>query len=88
MRSYYPTQRTILNYCCLVEKSCLTNDPMNYSPPGSSDHGISDEYWSGFPFPSPRDLPNPGTESVSHALAYGFFLPLIHQGNPTIFNIL
>ena len=23
------------------------------------------EYWSGFPFPSPRDLPNPGTEPVS-----------------------
>ena len=27
--------------CCLVDKSCLTLcDPMVYSPPGSSDHGI------------------------------------------------
>ena len=27
------------------------------------------EYWSGLPFPSPEDLPNPGTETVSTALA-------------------
>jgi len=26
------------------------------------------EYWSGFPFPSPGDLPNPETESGSAAL--------------------
>ena len=26
------------------------------------------EYWSGFPFPSPRDLPNPGVEPGSPAL--------------------
>ena len=26
------------------------------------------EYWSGLPFPSPGDLPNPGTESGSPAL--------------------
>ena len=31
------------------------------------------EYWSGLPFPSPGDLPNPGTESTSPALAGGFF---------------
>ena len=31
------------------------------------------EYWSGLPFSSPRDLPNPGTESMSPALAGGFF---------------
>ena len=33
-------------------------------------------YWSGLPFPSPRDLPNPGIEPVSlvsPALASGFF---------------
>ena len=27
------------------------------------------EYWSGLPFPHPRDLPNPGIESTSPALA-------------------
>ena len=26
------------------------------------------EYWSGFPFPSPRDLPDPGIEPGSPAL--------------------
>ena len=34
------------------------------------------EYWSGLPFPSPGDLPDPGLEStslVSPALAEGFF---------------
>ena len=34
------------------------------------------EYWNGLPFPSPGDLPNPGTETmslVSPALAGGFF---------------
>ena len=25
------------------------------------------EYWSGLPFPSPGDLPDPGTETVSAA---------------------
>ena len=27
-----------------------------------------EEYWSGLPFPSPEDLPNPGTEPRSPAL--------------------
>ena len=37
------------------------------------------EYWSGLPFPSPEDLPNPGIEpafpayQASPALAGGFF---------------
>ena len=31
------------------------------------------EYWSGLPFPSPGDLPNPGIESQSPARAGGFF---------------
>ena len=31
------------------------------------------EYWSGLPFPYPEDLPDPGTEPVSPALAGGFF---------------
>ena len=31
------------------------------------------EYRSGLPFPSPGDLPDPGTESASPALAGGFF---------------
>ena len=31
------------------------------------------EYWSGLPFPSPGDLPDPGIEPVCPALADGFF---------------
>ena len=31
------------------------------------------EYWSGVPFPSPGDLPNPGIKPTSTALAGGFF---------------
>ena len=31
------------------------------------------EYWSGLPFPSPGDLPRPGINLTSLALAGGFF---------------
>ena len=31
------------------------------------------EYWNGLPFPFPRDLPNPGIEATSPALAGRFF---------------
>ena len=32
------------------------------------------EYWSGFPFPSPGELPNPGIEFASPALQVDFLL--------------
>ena len=41
---------------------------MDCSPPGSSVHGILQEYWTEMPFPSPGDLPDPGIESGSPAL--------------------
>ena len=31
------------------------------------------EYWSGLPFPSPGDLPDPGIKSLPPALAGGYF---------------
>ena len=31
------------------------------------------EYWSGLPFPSPGDLPNPGIQPGASALAARFF---------------
>ena len=31
------------------------------------------EYWSGLPFPSPGDLPNPGIKPVSTVLQADFF---------------
>ena len=42
---------------------------MDYSPPGSSVHGILQaKYWSGLPFPSPGDLLDPGIKPGSPAL--------------------
>ena len=38
------------------------------------------EYWGGLPFPSPWDLPNPGVEPASTALAGGFLAILL--GSP------
>ena len=47
---------------------------MDSSPPGSSVHGFSrQEYWSGLPFPSPGDLPDPRIEPTSPTLAGGLF---------------
>ena len=47
-----------------VTQSCPTLcHSMDFSPPGSTVHGISrQEYWSGLPFPSVGDLPNPGID--------------------------
>ena len=39
------------------------------------------EYWSGLPFPSPGDLPDPGIKPGSPVLAGGFFTPS-HLGSP------
>ena len=42
------------------------------------------EYWSGLPFPSPENLPNPRIEAMSPGLLYwqADSLPLSHQGSP------
>ena len=39
------------------------------------------EYWSGLPFPSPGDLPNPGIETTFPALA-GRFFTTVPPGKP------
>ena len=107
-----------------LSQSCLTlSDPMVWSLPGSSVHGIFQarvlewgakwrslshvrffvtpwsiqsmefsrprpEYWSGYPFPSPRDLPNPGIEPRSPTLQADP-LPAEPQGKPIyIFHTL
>ena len=48
-------------------------NPIDCSPPGSSVHRISQEYWSGLPFPAPGDLLDPEMEPRSPALAGRFF---------------
>ena len=62
---------------CLVAKSYPTLcNSMDCSPPGSSVHGISQARileWVAIPFS--EDLPDPGVDSVSPALAGRFFTP-------------
>ena len=41
------------------------------------------EYWSGLPFPSPGDLPEPGIEHGSPSLQADLYC-LNHQGGPNI----
>ena len=45
-------------------------DPVDCNLAGSSVHGLlqARKYWSGLPFPSPGDLPDPGIEPGSLAL--------------------
>ena len=54
----------------LVTKSCPTLvTPWTVARRAPLSMGFSrQEYWSGLPFPSPGDLPNPGMESGSPAL--------------------
>ena len=54
----------------LVAQSCLTLcDPRTVAHQASLSMEFSrQEYWSGLPFPSPGDLPDPGTEPKSPAL--------------------
>ena len=56
--------------CVLVAQSCLTlYDPLDNSPTNFLSTEFSrQEYWSGFPFPSPGDLLDPGIEPESPVL--------------------
>ena len=66
-----------------VAQLCLTLcNPMDYSLPGSSVHGIlQTRVQSGLPFPSPGDLPNPGAKPRSSSLQADS-LPTELQGSP------
>ena len=80
----------------LWAQSHLTHcGPMDCGPSGFSSMEFSrQEYWSGLPFPTSGDLPNPGIESVSlvSALAGGFFTtappgkPMVYVNNGILFS--
>ena len=61
----------------LVAKSCLTlSTPWIVAHQAPLSLGFPrQEYWSGVPLPPPGDLPDPGVEPRSPALAGGFFTP-------------
>ena len=63
--SYSLGKQTFWKYQVKVAQLCPTLcDPMDYTV-----HGFSrPEYWSGWPFASPGDLPNPGIQPRSPAL--------------------
>ena len=60
----------------LVEQSCLTlATPWTIACQAPLSMGFSrQEYWSGLPFPSAGDLPNPGIKPGSPALQAGSLL--------------
>ena len=72
-------------YVCggLDAKSCPTLEtPWTVARQAPLSMGFSrQEYWSGLPFPSPGDLPNPGIEAGSPALQAGSLLTEL-RGKP------
>ena len=81
LTSEFKTKETpyFVTFCCVVTKSCPTLcNPMDCSLPGPFVHDfLRQEYWSGLPFPSPGDLPNPGIDPKSPAMQADS-LPLSH----------
>ena len=71
---------------CVCAQLCLTLcNPMDCSLPAPLSMEFSkQEYWSGLLCPSPGDLPNPGIEPTSPALAGGFFAACIPPGSPLL----
>ena len=69
-------QAVFISYCCCcsvkVMSDSLTPWTVVRQAPLSMEFSRQ-EHWSGFPFPSPRDHPDPGIEPTSPALAGVFF---------------
>ena len=62
---------------CVLSRVQLSATPWPVAPQAPSSMGFSwQEHWSGWPFPPPGDLPDPGVEPRSpapSALSGGFF---------------
>ena len=73
----------------LVAKSCLTLAiPWTVAYQAPLSMGFSrQEYWSGLPFPSPGDLPNPGIKPRSPALQADD-LPTKLWGKPPVIYLI
>ena len=66
--------------CESVNHSGVTN---SLWPHGLSMKFSRQEYWSGLPFPSPRDIPDPGIKPRSLALQVEKLYHLSYQGDQT-----
>ena len=81
--SFPPTYKKLLIFptvCVKVKVKSLSRVQLFVNPMYQSPMGFSrQEYWSGLPFPSPGDLPNPGIEPRSPTLQAALY-PLSHQG--------
>ena len=66
----------VLRMCCVLSRFShvgLFETPWTVAHQAPLSMGFSrQEYWSGLPFPSPRDLLDPGMEPTSPALAHRF----------------
>ena len=72
---YSPDCRGCVCMCVCSQSVRLFVTPWTVARQAPLSMGFSrQEYWSGFPVPSAGDLPNPGIETVSPALAGGFFI--------------
>ena len=84
----YPRSSSYSCMCaCLVTQSCRTLWwTLVHQAPLSMVLFSKQEYWSGFPCPSPADLPDPGVKPaspVAPALAYR----LSHLGSPLLLQL-
>ena len=70
-----PLAVSISKMACVHAQLCLTRcDPLDCVNQTLMSLGFSrQESWSGLPFPPPGDLPKPGVDLESPALAGGFF---------------
>ena len=73
----------LLRACSVVTDFFVTPWTVAYQAPLFM--GLSrQEYWSGLPFPSAGDLPDPGIQPLPPTLQ-GDSLPLSYQGSPVLY---
>ena len=63
-------------WCVCISCSVISNSATLWTVASQAPLSLEfsrQEYWSGLPFPSPGDLPNPGTEPGASCIAGGFF---------------